>query len=230
MRNKLLNFILLIMFTFFFIHFLKDITQDILKIKTPLDYLGNVNEDLSLFSPFIRTVFSTIAHLSFIGEVFLIFAIPMYIIYKKKSYLLKPIWIITVLILTYFLVATFLDPRFNIFLNRNNRCLNIKAKIYPVNNKNYCLLTANNPKEWQKGLMFYKNKNELKGAEGMIFIFPTKEIKSFWNQNTYLDLDIYWMDGETVIGKSYLPSILKTKEPFTVRSPGEVDRVVEIIK
>ncbi len=101
---------------------------------------------------------------------------------------------------------------------------------YELNGRVYKLLTAKNESEWQKGLMFVKSKKELKGADGMIFIFPDKQIRSFWNKNTYLDLDLIWMDGDRVVGKSFLPSIAKTKNPFTVSSPMVVDRVVEIVK
>lgn len=101
---------------------------------------------------------------------------------------------------------------------------------YIIEGQMYHLLVAKNPVQWTKGLMYYKSKEELKGADGMIFIFPAKMIQSFWNENTYLDLDLYWMDGETVVGKSYLPSIIKTKNSLTVSSPKEVDRVVEIVK
>ncbi len=226
MRNKLLNFILLIIFTFFFIHFLKDITQDILKIKTPLDYLGNVNEDLSLFSPFIKNVFSVTAYLSFIGEALLIIVIPLHFFSKKRSYLLT-IWIISILIFIYFLIAIFLDPKLNIYSNKNNHCLNFQAKIYSVNNKNYCLLTASNQEQWEKGLMFYKKPINF---DGMIFIFPNKQMRSFWNKNTYLDLDVYWLNDDKIIGKSFLPSILKSKKTVTVQSTGEVNRVMEIVK
>jgi uncharacterized membrane protein (UPF0127 family) len=91
-------------------------------------------------------------------------------------------------------------------------------------------MTAKTTTEWTKGLMDYKNKGELKGADGMIFMFPKKEYKQFWNQNTYLDLKVYWMDGERVVGKSDLPSITKSKDVVVVYSPEKVDRVVEIVK
>lgn len=109
---------------------------------------------------------------------------------------------------------------------RNNNCLNQKAKIYQINSKNYCLLTANNQAQWEKGLMFYKKPVNF---DGMIFIFPDKQIRSFWNKNTYLNLDLYWMDDKKVVGKSLLPSILKSKEIVIVKSPDKVNRVVEII-
>ncbi|MEK7495599.1 MAG: DUF192 domain-containing protein [Patescibacteria group bacterium] len=101
---------------------------------------------------------------------------------------------------------------------------------YELNGRVYKLLTARNESEWQKGLMFIKSKKELKGADGMIFIFPDKQARSFWNKNTYLDLDLYWMDGDKVVNKSYLPSILKSKDTVVVKSSGEVNRVVEIIR
>jgi len=112
-----------------------------------------------------------------------------------------------------------------LFVSKKN-CSNINAKIFSINSKNYCLLTASNQEQWEKGLMFYKKPVDF---DGMIFIFPDKQIRSFWNENTYLDLELYWMDGEKIIGKSLLPSILKSKQPVTATSPDKVNRVVEII-
>ncbi len=99
-----------------------------------------------------------------------------------------------------------------------------------INGKKYSLLTAKNSQEWQKGLMFYKNKKELNGADGMIFIFPDKDYRTFWNQNTYLDLDIYWLVDGKVVDKDFLPSILKSKKIVTVSSKEKVNQVVEIIR
>ena len=45
-----------------------------------------------------------------------------------------------------------------------------------------------------------------------------------------MDLDIYWLNDEKVVNKSYLPSILKSKEIVTVNSEEKINRVVEIIK
>lgn len=109
---------------------------------------------------------------------------------------------------------------------KNNPCFNKKAKIYQINKKDYCLLTASNQEQWEKGLMFYKKPVDF---DGMIFIFPDKQIKSFWNKNTYLDLNVYWLEDNKVVGKSFLPSILKSKETTVIKSPKEINRVVEII-
>jgi len=101
---------------------------------------------------------------------------------------------------------------------------------YSLEGKTYKLIIAKTPIEHQKGLMFYRSKKELKGADGMIFIFSNKNYRTFWNKNTFLDLDVYWIDGDRIVGKDFLPSIEKTKEILTISSPKPVDKVVEIIK
>jgi len=101
---------------------------------------------------------------------------------------------------------------------------------YSIEGKTYSLLIAKTIFEHQRGLMFYRDKKELKGADGMIFIFDKKDYRTFWNKNTFLDLDIYWFDGEKIVGKDFLPSIKKTKEIITITSPKPVDKVVEVIK
>lgn len=226
MKSKLLNFILIIIFALFFIHFFKDVTQDILKIATPLDYLGDVKEILSSFSLTTRIIYFIFGVLSVIGEIFLVVTIPMFL-YKKKIKLLKSIYIVTILLIIYFLtIYSFL------FFNPSNFYFSTPSKEfinYSINNTKYKLLIADEQKEWEKGLMFYKSKKELNGADGMIFIFPEKQVRSFWNKNTYLDLDVYWLEDNKVVGKSFLPSILKLKETVVVKSPDKVNRVVEII-
>jgi len=125
-------------------------------------------------------------------------------------------------------VSTIIIVGFLTFFNKNKS--STKFSRYIIEGQIYHLLVARNPVQWTQGLMYYKSKEELKGADGMIFIFPDKQVRSFWNKNTYLDLDLYWMDGETVVGKSYLPSISKSKKIVTVNSNEKVNRVVEIIE
>lgn len=96
---------------------------------------------------------------------------------------------------------------------------------YKLQNKNLNLLVADTPAKWERGLMFYR---KLEGVDGMIFIFPNKEIRTFWNKNTLMDLELLWIDGEKIIGKSFLPSIEKSKEIVTVESPKPADKVVEL--
>jgi poly-gamma-glutamate synthesis protein (capsule biosynthesis protein) len=115
------------------------------------------------------------------------------------------------------------------YLNENFQIEKISERFLPfeLENKIYLLREAKTPEEWQKGLMFVKKPVDY---DGMIFIFPDKQIRSFWNQNTFVDLEIYWLDDDKIIGKSFLPSVLKTKNVVTIISPGPVSKVIEIIK
>lgn len=97
---------------------------------------------------------------------------------------------------------------------------------YTLQGKKYILLTAKTRQEWEKGLMYVR---KLENADGMIFIFPDKEIRSFWNKNTYLNLDLYWIDDDKVIGKSLLPSVEKTGI-ITVSSSSPINKVIEIVR
>lgn len=98
--------------------------------------------------------------------------------------------------------------------------------VYTLNGKKYRLLVADNNKEWLEGLMYHR---QLENADGMIFIFPDKAIRYFWNKNTYLDLDVYWIDEDKIVGKDFLPSIEKSGRLITISSQKEVNKVVELV-
>lgn len=46
--------------------------------------------------------------------------------------------------------------------------------------------------EKQLGLMYRKHLGE---TEGMLFIFPDESLRSFWMKNTYVELDIIFLDA-----------------------------------
>jgi len=59
----------------------------------------------------------------------------------------------------------------------------------------------------EKGLMYRKS---LPKNEGMLFIFPKEDYHSFWMKNTFISLDIIWLDknGEVVfISKNNKPCL-----------------------
>lgn len=51
---------------------------------------------------------------------------------------------------------------------------------------------ADEPEEWSHGLMFKKSMHE---DEGMLFVFPNSEIRSFWMKNTFIPLTIGYFDS-----------------------------------
>lgn len=93
--------------------------------------------------------------------------------------------------------------------------------------KSYQLLVADTPEEREIGLMGVRNRQDF---DGMLFIFPEKSIQTFWNKNTLVDLDLYWLEGERVVGKGELPSIEKSQSVVTVTSPAAVNKVIEVIR
>lgn len=108
---------------------------------------------------------------------------------------------------------------------KKNITNSLKTVEYTLNGKTYHFLVASSASEWERGLMYY---TKLDNADGMIFLFPDKQYRSFWNKNTYMDLDLYWLDGGRVVGKDFLPSILKSKTITIVVSSEPVNKVIEI--
>jgi len=98
--------------------------------------------------------------------------------------------------------------------------------LLPESLRNLKLIPAKTKKEHEKGL---SGLYELKDADGMIFLFDKKEKRIFWNKNTYLDLIVFWISNQKIVGMDYLPSIEKTKEIKTISSPEPVDIVVEYV-
>lgn len=52
---------------------------------------------------------------------------------------------------------------------------------------------AETPEDRAKGLMF---RRELQRDHGMLFIFPKERNHSFWMKNTYISLDLIFMDKD----------------------------------
>ena len=69
---------------------------------------------------------------------------------------------------------------------------------------------ASAPAERSQGLMYRTQMDENKG---MLFIFDSMEMKSFWMKNTIIPLDIIFIDNKGVIN-----TILKNTTPFSEKS------------
>jgi len=92
-------------------------------------------------------------------------------------------------------------------------CLFIASYASPLNEK--CLISLNssdgkkiklnaeiadNDSEREKGLMFRKSMNE---NEGMLFVFEKEKNLNFWMKNTYIPLDIAYIDRNGIINEIY---------------------------
>ncbi|MBI5414397.1 hypothetical protein HZA38_02685 [Candidatus Peregrinibacteria bacterium] len=89
---------------------MKDITQDILRIPTPLNSLGNIQEDFSQFPNWFEWFFFLLGTVSFLVEIFIIIAIPLILIKKKTDFIKYIVGSVCFLIL-YFLCAALFDPK-----------------------------------------------------------------------------------------------------------------------
>ena len=130
-----------------------------------------------------------------------------------------PIKIVVVMMVVLAIVVT-------VVLINKSYSKNTNLITYQLNNKQYRLLVANGPKLWERGLMFIKKKENF---DGMIFYFPEKDFRSFWNKNTLIDLEIYWLIDNQIVGRDQLPAVTKSGLVY-INSPQPVNRVIEIIK
>lgn len=90
-----------------------------------------------------------------------------------------------------------------------------------INNKEFEVEVAKTEEEQSKGL---QNREELKGDEGMLFIFEEKKDYSFWMKNVPIPLDIIFIDENKVV-------CVKEGKPFTTDSitcGKPVDKVLEL--
>lgn len=105
--------VLIVIWIVVLIHFLKDITQDILHLATFLDVFGNIQEDVHRLPDWVQKIVYGAGVISFLAEIFLLIAIP--IARRKIQFSRLERWIVGVIVfmLIYFLTVLLLDP--NIF-------------------------------------------------------------------------------------------------------------------
>ena len=115
------------------------------------------------------------------------------------------------------------------FIRREDKWKGYQVIKYKLQNKSYRFLVADTAEKQAKGLMDVRDVRELDGADGMIFLFKKKDIYTFWNKNTYVDLDIYWISDNKMVGYDMLPSILKTRTIRTVQAAKPANKVIELI-
>jgi len=75
----------------------------------------------------------------------------------------------------------------------------------------------------QLGLMFRKSMSE---NQGMLFIFPQESIQSFWMRNTYISLDMIFLNADKKIITIHKNT--KTLSDQSYRSTGPAKYVIEV--
>lgn len=64
---------------------------------------------------------------------------------------------------------------------------------------------ADEDAEHEKGLMFVKSMPQ---DEGMLFVWPQAKVRSFWMRNTFIPLDLIYLNGNRVV------SVITWAKPF----------------
>jgi uncharacterized membrane protein (UPF0127 family) len=65
-----------------------------------------------------------------------------------------------------------------------------------INSSNFIVELALEPSEWERGLMFRKS---IPDDYGMLFVFTEEDYQWFWMKNTYIPLDIIWINRDKKI-------------------------------
>jgi uncharacterized membrane protein (UPF0127 family) len=90
--------------------------------------------------------------------------------------------------------------------------------------RNFSVEVATTPEEQAKGLMF---RRELPEGQGMLFDFTTEQPVAFWMENTFISLDLIFINADGRIRR-----IAENAEPMsktTIPSGGPVRAVLEVI-
>lgn len=74
----------------------------------------------------------------------------------------------------------------------------LRAKVLTSNNQQseFVLKVVSTPPERAKGLMFVKSMPK---DEGMLFVYPDEYIRNFWMKDTFISLDIIFLNKERKI-------------------------------
>jgi uncharacterized protein len=72
------------------------------------------------------------------------------------------------------------------------------------------------------------DRPQLKENEGMLFVFPEKQVRRFWMKNMHFPLDIIWLDDEKIvyISKNLAPEGESPQRTYSSVYP--VNHVLEI--
>lgn len=94
------------------IHFLKDITQDILQINSPLDAFGNITENLAWLPTWGQNVYLYFfGGLSVVAEAILIYCIPFTLFNRSTAVKSKLIKYCLIYLGVFFVIALSLDAK-----------------------------------------------------------------------------------------------------------------------
>lgn len=85
---------------------------------------------------------------------------------------------------------------------------------------------VSSPAEIKQGL---SDRKSMAQDEGMLFELGRRDIHTFWMNRMHFNLDLIWIDGETVVEiAENLPAPKFGEYPFTYTPEADADRVLEV--
>ena len=94
---------------------------------------------------------------------------------------------------------------------KNNKNINLRLEIADTNEKRSI------------GLMY---RNKINHNHGMLFLWPNSQIRIFWMHNTFINLDLFFMNQDGVIVEIYRNA--KALDKFNIRSKVKARSVLEL--
>lgn len=87
---------------------------------------------------------------------------------------------------------------------------------------------ADEPAEWTLGL---SSRESIDKNSGMLFLFPKKQVHSFWMKDMNFDIDLLWISGQKIVGmEKNMPISTTTADDNLPRylAPEPIDKVLEV--
>lgn len=87
---------------------------------------------------------------------------------------------------------------------------------------------ADEPNEWSTGL---SNRESIDSHSGMLFLFPKKQLQSFWMKDMNFAIDLLWISGNKIVGMEKNMPLSTTTDYTTLPhyvAPEPIDKVLEV--
>lgn len=84
---------------------------------------------------------------------------------------------------------------------------------------------ASDPVSQIRGL---SGRDEMGKYDGMLFEYYEPEIRTFWMKDMRFEIDMIWINNETIVGIDATVPLLENGETTSRTSPEPVDRVLEV--
>lgn len=94
-----------------------------------------------------------------------------------------------------------------------------------IDGAQFSIEISNTPSQRETGLM---GRKQLAENSGMLFLFPNAAIYPFWNKNTFIPLDVIWINSGKVVFTGSLPAQTIGADTTTLTPTILADRVLEL--